>query len=350
MDSFCFVRPFQLAARKVRRWLRNDYESIPNETTSRDTVSIDIYINSRNNLTKSKAEEGVITEGRNQNREDAPLLPRRPTPTIAVRQPTIAEASTSSHGHAKTPSPTALTPGSSPGEYSDSSSFRSRDGTRRHSRASSKSSKVDKDSLKEKLRRARRESPRHPHMFFVPICNQDELITVQAVARDIQNGNDNITENEALKYANAACESAKQLYAVLAYIKKGADIGILLEENITDEALPLKRKDDDQGLFALERRDGQPIETFESWSEKEREKFDRIQWWMTSTVFEDKEHYDLDDKAILPFIRFKLEPDTQTPMQGGYSEVYPVRVHPAHHKFWKSDSEVRGNSVVSRFW
>jgi hypothetical protein len=178
-------------------------------------------------------------------------------------------------------------------------------------------------------------------MFFVPISDQERLITVPAVARDIQVGSDNnIEEEEASKYANKTCEYAKKLYAVLAYIKKGADIRALLDEQVTDEVLPLKRKADDQGLFLLQLRDGGPIETFEAWSEKEREKFDRVQYWMTSPVFEDKEHYELDDKTILPFIRFNAGPDAQKPMQGGYSEVYPVRVHPAHHAFWKSNAEV----------
>jgi hypothetical protein len=185
-------------------------------------------------------------------------------------------------------------------------------------------------------------------MFFVPISSQEELITVPAVARDIQLGNEyDVAEEDALKFANEACECAKRLYAILAYIKKGADIGVLLEENIKDKILPLKRKADDQGLLVLQRRDGQPIATFESWSEKEREKFDRVQWWMISPVFEDREHYELDDKTILPFMRFKATPDAQKPMQGGYSEVYPVRVHPAHHRFWECNAEVCCNSIGS---
>lgn len=200
---------------------------------------------------------------------------------------------------------------------------------------------MDEDSLKEKLRHARRESPRHSHMFFVPQCSQAELITVEAVARDIQVRNDNdIGEDEALRYANAVCGSARKLYAVLAYIRRGADIRVLLDEHVTDDVLPLRRKADDQGLFALQQRDGRPIETLESWSEKEREKFDRVQWWMTSPFFEDKKHYELDDKTILPFIRFKAGSDIQRPIQGGYSEVYPVRIHPAHHDFWISGAEV----------
>ena len=180
-------------------------------------------------------------------------------------------------------------------------------------------------------------------MFFVPICDQQKLITLDAVARDIQICNPQIEEEEALDYAKKACEYARRLYAVLACVKRGGDIGNLLAENITDKVLPLKRKDDDQGLFILQRPDDQTIQRFELWDTKEREDFDRIQWWMTSPIFEDKEHYELDDEAILPFVRYKATGNTQKPHHGGYSEVYPVRVHPAHHRFWESDADVSQN-------
>jgi hypothetical protein len=162
------------------------------------------------------------------------------------------------------------------------------------------------------------------------------------VTQDILSRNHAIAEDEAHQHALYACQYAKQLYAVLAYVKKGPDILSLLNEGVGDKALPLTRGDNDEGLFALFRKteDSQAlvsIPTFERWSEKEREKFDRIQWWMTAPVFEEKVHYELDEKTILPFVKFKGEAKL---MQGGYSEVYPVRIHPAHHDFWKAGLEV----------
>jgi hypothetical protein len=180
------------------------------------------------------------------------------------------------------------------------------------------------------------------------------LITIPAVQGDIVARNDDIREEVAHEYATEACKYAKQLYAVLAYVKKGPDIYSLLNEGITDTALPLTRGHNQQGLFALfqkreyleDTKDGKqqkvtlkPIPTFDRWRENEREKFDRIQWWMTAPVFEEKEHYELDEKTILPFVHFD-GCDEIKPTQGAYSEVYPVRVHPAHHDFWIPGPEV----------
>lgn len=85
-----------------------------------------------------------------------------------------------------------------------------------------------------------------------------------------------------------------------------------------------------------------PIRTFQDWSEYDIEEFDRIQWWMLAPVFEDKEHCDLDDDIMLPFVPFTEAVEKK---EGGYSEVYAVRLHPAHHNFWESStSEVGDNS------
>jgi hypothetical protein len=77
-----------------------------------------------------------------------------------------------------------------------------------------------------------------------------------------------------------------------------------------------------------------------TWKPKYRENFDRVQWWMISPVFEEGEHYYLDEKAVLPFVPLDANEESLGTQQGGYSEVYPVRIHPAHHKFWKSTAQV----------
>jgi hypothetical protein len=108
---------------------------------------------------------------------------------------------------------------------------------------------------------------------------------------------------------------------------------------MTDKDLPFSRASD--GSFALQRRDGSLIKAFEEWSDEDLETFDRVQYWMTAHVFEDKQHYILDENIILPFMKFKAS-ETHQPKQGGYSEVFPVRIHPTHHDFWAaSESDVR---------
>jgi hypothetical protein len=188
--------------------------------------------------------------------------------------------------------------------------------------------------LKEQLENARIESPQQPHSFFVPNDVQEDLITVSHVAKDIQADNPGMVEEGATKLAMKVCTSARQLYATLAYIKKGPEICALLGEGICDKDLPFERRPNSQHKFALYRRTGEPIKTLESWSDRYLEKFDRVQWWMTAPIFEEKGHLDLDDKSILPFIPFNESIETPEKKQGGYSEVFPVRIHPAHHRFW----------------
>jgi hypothetical protein len=170
-------------------------------------------------------------------------------------------------------------------------------------------------------------------------------VTVNSIARDIQERSDSCGEDDARATAEDAHKWAKKLYAVLALVKKGSDIKSLLEEGLSDRALPLAREENEPGLFSLQLKDGTPIKTFSSWSEKDREKFDRVQYWMTAPVFHDKVHYELNDKTILPFVPFGGSSEMKKSKQGGYSEVYPVRLHPAHHRFWKTGPEVWKESL-----
>lgn len=176
---------------------------------------------------------------------------------------------------------------------------------------------------------------------MVPNCAIESLITIPNIEKDIRARNHKIERSEVKHVAKEACRSAKKVFAILAYMKKGPEICSLLKEKVSDKDLPLGRKRHDNGISILQRASGVPIKTFETWSDNDIEKFDRIQWWMLAPVFEDKQHYDLDENIILPFIPFKSNPDTEKKKEGGYSEVYAVRLHPAHHRFWaRSKSEV----------
>jgi len=62
--------------------------------------------------------------------------------------------------------------------------------------------------------------------------------------------------------------------------------------------------------------------------------FDRVQWWMNAPVFEAKRHYNLDRKMYLPYIALPDNEDSVRSKQVGYSEVFAVKIHPAHNTFW----------------
>jgi len=190
--------------------------------------------------------------------------------------------------------------------------------------------------LKEQLHNARFEAADSPHAFFVPISFLEKFITVQLVAKVVFDGAGNsLDELEAQKVARTVCVCARQLFATLVCVKRSVDIASFLEEGITDADLPFLRKHNAPIMFDLYRNNGTPIKAIGAWKEKYRENFDRMQWWMIAPVFRlNEDLYALDDKTILPFLTLERRGYELEPKQGGYSEVYPVRIHPAHHDFW----------------
>lgn len=257
-------------------------------------------------------------------RADTNVLPR-----IAVQRQATLDTGKASTIITRSPSNASLTPGLTRDNSQHSqSSLRSR----ADSRGSSQ-----RHCLKDQLERAEVECQKHHHDFLIPRNALEDLITVPHVVADIQARNPDIEEAEATEYAREVCRNAKRLYATLAYTKKGADIKGLLKEGVTDDDLPFVRKPNGKTKFALSRKNGGAIKTLDSWTPKHLRKFDQHQWWMSAPVFKlSEELYELDDKTILPFVSFKPPEGVESKKQGGYSEVYPVRIHPAHHEFWES--------------
>ncbi len=223
-------------------------------------------------------------------------------------------------------SPTLETP-----NISRQTSGASSNGSR--SRSGSQASSKTEHWLKDQLEEARIEWPEKSHKFFVPRSTQEELITPTNVIQDILARGAEISEEAAEKYANDACRYARQLYATLACLKKGPEICSLLDEQVTDEDLPLVRKPSKKCKFALCRKNGETIKTMENWKNKHLEDFDRIQWWMIAPVFIPRERHKFDANITLPFVPFSENDETKEKKHGAYSKVYPVRIHPAHHEF-----------------
>lgn len=196
-------------------------------------------------------------------------------------------------------------------------------------------------SLSAQLRRVRIECPGRPHSFFIPISDLIRLITIPNIEKDIRDKLQHIEPAEIKYIAEKACLVAPKLFAILAFLKKGSEIYTLLRDEVSDKDLPLRRIKDKNGDFTLRRDSGKSIDTCGHWIDYDIEEFDRIQWWMMAPVFEDKHHYELEESTVLPFIPFKSSEDTELKKEGGYSEVYAAKIHPAHHNFWEcSKSEV----------
>jgi len=243
------------------------------------------------------------------------------------------------------PSPTVTIP-----EWSPTGSLATPQLSRRNSAGSCSnlsrgdSERFSKSNLKEQLEDARLDYTLRPHTYIIPRNVQEELITEETIAKDIQARNPAIAECEAKKYAKETIQHAGRLYATLACVKHGADICTLLKEGITDKDLPLVRKQNDRNALYL--KDGRRVMALKDWKRKHLEEFDRVQWWMTSPVFKYEKHYRLDEKTVLPFIQRDADDEALGKKQGGYSEVYPVRIHRAHHNFSKCAGLVRISALT----
>lgn len=271
-------------------------------------------------------EDDRVGRGFIDSRTDTNAIPR-----IAVqRQATLNVENGGPPALDRSPSVGSLTP--RPSRDNSQSSLRSR----ADSKGSSRSSTAG-HCLKEQLENAKVECAKHHHDFLIPKCALQELITVSHVAADIQARDPEIEDVEAAYCAKTVCRCAPRLYATLAYTKKGSEIKGLLAEGVTDEDLPFVRKANGKTKYALTRKNGETIKTLETWKDKHLLKFDQHQWWVSAPVFRPNEElYELDDKTVLPFVTFEPPEGIETKKQGGYSEVYPVRIHPAHHEFWES--------------
>lgn len=197
--------------------------------------------------------------------------------------------------------------------------------------------------LREELHAARIESPAESHRFFIPESDKTAIITKDLITKEILATNVGLDYASARSQASLAFEHAKNVFAILAYLGKGAKICELLREGISDDDLPFQRSrhEDRKCNFSLQRNNGGKIEVLEQWDSGELESMGRKQWHLLAPVFEDMEHLKLHKNVTLPFLSLgEEEQEQKTPSGGGYSEVFTHRIHAAHHRFhyhWTAD-------------
>lgn len=186
--------------------------------------------------------------------------------------------------------------------------------------------------LHEELDGARVEYPEETHRFFIPESSKKEILTKDVIMTELEVSHQGIDEAVANDRANVVFERAKNLFGILAYMKKGGEVWALIEEGISDADLPFERCQGEADPFSLRRKSGEKV--LQQWERKERETFSREQWCMLAPVFEDKKHHVLHKNTVLPFITIDSGRGEQGSLSGGgYSEVFTTRIHNAHHMF-----------------
>ena len=190
--------------------------------------------------------------------------------------------------------------------------------------------------------------PRGNEQFFIPVDVQDRLLTVPCVAKEFERLFPNLAPTERLSYVSRTCSSARKLFAILLGIEKGSSILDFLADGITDSDLPLlnypKRTANASYTLRAKRQIDSPIPAIENWAWRDIRHFYREQWWLKAPVFDTLgKHHELEDDCVLPFVEDKgnIIGSVNT---GSYSDVWGVRIHPAHQTIFKS--QVRASSPL----
>jgi hypothetical protein len=197
--------------------------------------------------------------------------------------------------------------------------------------------------------------PRSNEQFFLPADAQDRLIIAPKVAEEFERLFPNLALGERSAYVSRTCSSARKLFAILLGIDKGESILDILSDGITDEDLPLVKHPKRSAnasyttpYFTLraKRRIDRPIQTIDNWNWRTSiRQFYCEQWWLKAPVFDTLgKHYELEDDCVLPFVEDKEDINVNS---GGYSDVWGVRIHPAHQKLFRSSNpQVRGVPIL----
>jgi hypothetical protein len=246
------------------------------------------------------------------------------------------------------------------------------DSASRKSLVSVDSSAEVADNLAAELNTSKWEWPLRANSYFIPINeieNRVEERVVRTALRGIYSGVDQRRLDAA---AHRICNTAQRLFTVLLCASKGAYRSAILdfiEDNVTDADLPLARvylkaSVDSRGrmIYTLGRKsheycprsqhDNCGINCLSSWRPSNIEELCRDQWLVLAPVFKTYpdfiEHHNLDSSIILPYIEDQ-ETDEKLVMYGGYSEMWGVRIHPAHQRLLDArDPSVRQKSRKQR--
>jgi hypothetical protein len=217
------------------------------------------------------------------------------------------------------------------------------------------------EDISEGLQYAQIEAPQGSNSYFIPIDVLDRLLTRRNIRQELRKICPDMEEQRREVYINAICSTSKKLFAILLCTSSAGNVRFIcdfIDEGVNDADLPLTRVYPNGGtlsshnrrMYTLARADHRScmlldhsscgINLFSKWHRMEIQNLCRDQWLALAPVFESvpgniPPHLSLDDAVVLPYIQ-DWELDVTRIKPGGYSEVWPVRIHPAHQKLLKS--------------
>jgi hypothetical protein len=205
----------------------------------------------------------------------------------------------------------------------------------------------------------RRALKRHPHEekgFFLPINALENIIREDRVLQWLRANKQlqDLTLDELIRVTKQICEdqsipsgsqkvkykSFRKVFAILVLLEKEEAIQDFIKEDISDQDLPLRVLREDDKYVARRKAQDTVLNSFKNgWSDLLFDSFDNYQWWITAPYFYQKgkgrqrkpRFFEFHDKVVLPFIEDN-ERETEDGL-GGFSNVWQVKIHDAHHDF-----------------
>lgn len=191
---------------------------------------------------------------------------------------------------------------------------------------------------------------------FLPFNQMDKIFTYEAILDELQTHYPDLTEGDLqclahkiydeITLPDSSLTTRRKIFATLVRINKAAWITHFIREGLYDSDLPFFFPNYNEQHEPVTRRTRQgqrvPIYCFTvpRWTPFERELFEQYQWEFQAPFFQVTPtngqrrrplHYELGDNSILPFTEDFEGEGIGDMISAGYSEVWRVRIHPAHH-------------------
>ncbi|KAF2849504.1 hypothetical protein T440DRAFT_398982, partial [Plenodomus tracheiphilus IPT5] len=204
---------------------------------------------------------------------------------------------------------------------------------------------------------------------FIPKEELCRVIDLASVARELRKVLPHLNAEEISSYSKAVCQqtetktkrhgkyqikSFRKIFALLVLLETASSIVNFLEEDVSDQDLPLKLVEQRGKPVFLRKGDRTEAAlrcfSHEVWSPVKLETFQEYQWLLLAPFFSPVEngivkHYVLQTQHILPFVASDATDDNTADKLGGYGKVLMVHIHPDHHNFQDSKHSKRGFAV-----
>lgn len=214
----------------------------------------------------------------------------------------------------------------------------------------------DRTSLEARILDAHEISSGRLGKKFLPFDKMDQIFTYQAILEELQTHYPNRTEEglqclahqiyDEVELPDSNLTTRRKIFGTLVRINKTATIAHFIDEGLYDSDLPFYFPNSNEQHEPVIRRTKQgqevPVNCFTVplWRTIERELFEQYQWEFQAPFFQVTPnngqsrrplHYSLGYHTILPYVE-DFEGESKGDMiSAGYSEVWRVRIHPAHH-------------------